>query len=358
MIKVLIVDDSPTTIEYLKYLLDADNDIIIVGVARDGKEAVELASRRSPDVILMDINLPGMDGFQATQIIMKDTPTPIIIMSAVSDVKSATVIFKAMEAGALTLVNKPRGLDHPDHERMYFDLLENVKIYSEVKVVKRRRSIRGMAEQHALPAHLLGSRPDKISLIAIGASAGGPPVLHEILSKIPKNFSIPILIVQHISNGFIDSLIKMLSTSMDCEIHLATNGEKLLPGHVYFAPDNFHMGVSGSEQIILSKAGPENSSRPSISFLFRSVAQIYGATAAGILLTGMGVDGASELKLMRDKGAITIVQNRESSLVHGMAGKAIKLNGAMYELSPRSITDMMVNWGEHHQMDETIILHT
>jgi two-component system chemotaxis response regulator CheB len=184
----------------------------------------------------------------------------------------------------------------------------------------------------------------KIKVIGIGASAGGPPVLQEILLKIPKIFSIPILIVQHISSGFIDSLINWLDQTTKFNIHLAAHKEILLPGQIYFAPDDYHMGVDGSGRIILSRADPENSSRPSISFLFRSLAEVYGPNAAGVLLTGMGKDGADWLKQMKDKGAVTIAQNKESSLVHGMAGEAIKLDAAMYELCPENIADALITF--------------
>lgn len=344
MIKVLIVDDSHTTMEYLKYLLDSDDRILIAGIAENGKEAIELSKKKHPDVILMDINMPKMNGFEATRIIMENNPVPIIIMSAIHDVKDTAVVFRAMEAGAVTLLNKPRGIDHPDYKRDSEDLLQNIKLMSEVKVIRRSKFIRETARNPGPkpPVVKPAARSGKISVIAIGASAGGPLVLQEILLKIPKKFSIPILIVQHISNGFIDGLIKWLSQTAECPIHLAVHKEILLPGHVYFAPDDYHMGVDGSDRIILSRAKPENSSRPSISFLFRSMAQAYGAEASGVLLTGMGKDGADGLKLMKDKGAVTIAQDKKSSLVHGMAGEAIKLDAVMYELSPKRIADKLI----------------
>jgi len=348
MIKVLIVDDSHTTMEYLKYLLDSNDEIMIVGIAENGYEAVELSKKKHPDVILMDINMPGMNGFQATRIIMENNPVPIIIMSATHDVKNTDVIFKAMEAGAATLTNKPMGIDHPHHERDAKELLLNVKLMSEVKVVRRYKSIRveERGPKPKSPALKLVNKTGKTEVIAIGASAGGPPVLRTILSKISKDFPTPILIVQHISKGFLDGLTEWLSTDTDCPIHIATDREILLPGHVYFAPDNYHMGVSDSRRIVLSKTEPENNNCPSISFLFRSVAEVYGAQATGVLLTGMGKDGADNLKLMRDKGAVTIVQDKESSLVYGMPGEAIKLDAATYELPANSIADALLTLAE------------
>ncbi len=339
MIKVLIADDSHTTMEYLKHLLDSDDETMVVGIAENGKEAVALSKRKHPDVILMDINMPKMDGFEATRIIMENNPVPIIIMSAIHDVKETAVVFRAMEVGAVSILNKPWGIEHPDHERDYKELLQNVKLMSEITMVRRHKPIKEMAGKPRVkpPGIRPVARPAEINIIAMGASAGGPPVLKEILLKIPGNFPIPILIVQHISRGFIDCLISWLGQTTDSAIHLASHGKILLPGHVYFAPDGYHMGVQGSNRILLSRAKPENSSRPSISFLFRSVANIYGPSAAGVLLTGMGKDGADGLKLMKDKGAVTFAQNKESSLIHGMAGEAIKHDAAMYEFSPEDI---------------------
>jgi two-component system chemotaxis response regulator CheB len=346
MIKVLLVDDSHTTMEYLKYLLDSDDEVMVVEIAENGKEAVELSKKKRPDVILMDINMPKMNGFEATRIIMENNPVPVIIMSATHDVKESNLIFRAMEAGAVTLLNKPWGIDHPDFERDSKDLLQYVKLMSEVKVIRRRKIMHRFSKKpeynQPFVKPLAGS--SKIKVIGIGASAGGPPVLQEILLKIPKIFSIPILIVQHISSGFIDSLINWLDQTTKFNIHLAAHKEILLPGQIYFAPDDYHMGVDGSGRIILSRADPENSSRPSISFLFRSLAEVYGPNAAGVLLTGMGKDGADGLKQMKDKGAVTIAQNKESSLVHGMAGEAIKLDAAMYELCPENIADALITF--------------
>jgi len=346
MITILVVDDSQTSIEYLKYLLASDDEIVIAGIANNGKEAVELSQRKLPDVILMDINMPQMDGLEATRIIMENNPVPIVIMSATQDVKDAGVIFRAMEAGAVALANKPEGIGHPDHESSAKELVQTVKLMSEVKVVRRRSIMQRKQEECEPELALLAAKPAicpaAISVVAMGASAGGPPVLQAILSQIPKEFPTPLLIVQHIASGFLESLVEWLSHTTECPIHQAAHGEAMLPGHVYFAPDDYHMGVGRSDRIVLSKGRPENGSCPSISFLFRSVANVYGARAVGILLTGMGRDGADGLKLMRDRGAVTIAQNKASSLVYGMAGEAVRLKGAEYELHYDNITPALL----------------
>ena len=347
MIKVLIVDDSQTTVDYLKYLLSFDKEIVITGIADNGKEAVKLSQQKPSDVILMDINMPQMDGFEATRVIMEKNPAPIVIMSSSHNVKDTEVIFRAMEAGAVALVNKPKGLDHPDHESSVKELVQTVKLMAEIKVIRRHPIVKRKPEERAAMPESLFVKPTvspaAIRVIAMGASAGGPPVLQAILSRIGRTFPAPLLIVQHIACGFMEGLIEWLGQTTNCPIHLATHKETPLPGHIYFAPDNYHMGVGHSGRIVLSKDGPENGSYPSISYLFRSVAEVYGANAVGVLLTGMGRDGADGLKLMRDQGAITIVQDQASSLVHGMAGEAIKLNGAMYELHYDNIASALLS---------------
>ena len=258
MIKVLIVDDSQTTLDYLKYLLSSDKEIVVEGIADNGKEAVELAQREPLDVILMDIHMPQMDGFEATRIIMERNPAPIVIMSASHNVKDTDVIFRAMEAGAVALANKPKGLDHPDHESSEKELIQTVKSMAEIKVIRRRPIVKQKPEEGKPRPESLFAKPiispAAIRVIAMGASAGGPPVLQAILSRIPERFPVPLLIVQHIACGFVEGLIEWLSKTADCPIHLATHEETPLAGHIYFAPDNYHMGVGTPAESFFPRA--------------------------------------------------------------------------------------------------------
>ena len=346
MIRVLVVEDSPVVQEFLVYILDSDPQIQVVGTANNGEEALEAVKRKKPDVITMDINMPKMNGFEATRRIMETHPTPIVIVSGSWDTKEVATTFRAMEAGALAILQRPMGIGHPDYKATAKELIQTVKLMSEVKVVRRwpRRQREAVVSPVPPPAESKPKRiKAKIKIVAIGASTGGPVVLQAILSGLPEDFPVPVLIVQHIAVGFIQGFVEWLGQKSNLPIHVATHGEYILPGHIYVAPDGFHMQAKIGGQITLSKNKPENGLRPSVSSLFRSVAKVYGQNAVGVLLTGMGKDGAEELKCLKEKGAITIAQDKESSVVHGMPGQAIKLDAATYVLSPERIAEMLTN---------------
>ncbi len=170
--------------------------------------------------------------------------------------------------------------------------------------------------------------PRDMSAVLIGASTGGPPVIQTILSGLKKNLPVPVLIVQHISSGFLKGMVEWLQHTTALPVRIAADREVLLPGHVYFAPDDLHMGVTRGGIVSLSRTEPENGSRPSVSHLFRSARKVYGEKLVGVLLTGMGKDGAYELKQMKEHGAVTLVQDRESSVVYGMPGEAVRIDAA------------------------------
>jgi two-component system chemotaxis response regulator CheB len=180
-----------------------------------------------------------------------------------------------------------------------------------------------------------------VKVVAIGASTGGPPAIEAILLKLPKDFCAPLLIVQHIAPGFVQGFADWLANSCRFPVGIATQNEFPLPGHAYVAPDGVHMGMEINGRIVLSKSEPENGLRPSVSYLFRSVAEVFGKNIVGVLLTGMGKDGAYELKMMKEKGAITIAQDKESCVVYGMPGEAVNLNAATYVLSPPKIAELL-----------------
>jgi two-component system, chemotaxis family, protein-glutamate methylesterase/glutaminase len=334
MITVLIVEDSPVARDFLLHVLSADPEILVIGTASDGEAALGAVQRRKPDVITMDIHMPRMNGLEATRQIMETHPTPIVIVSSSVDTDEVTTTFRAIEAGALAAVPRPQGLGHQDYEATAKELIQTVKLMSEVKVVRRwPRHRSGLGVPTSVKAEI-SRPPTAIQLVAIGASTGGPPVLQTILSGLPKDFPVPVLIVQHMAHGFVQGFAEWLAQSSGFLVRVAVDGEPLMPGHAYVAPDGFHMYITPTHRIALSQEAPENGLRPSVSYLFRAAAHIYGRHVVGVLLTGMGKDGAEELKLMKEKGAVTIAQDKDSAVVHGMPGEAIKLDAATYVLPP------------------------
>ena len=334
-VRVLVVDDSPVARELLAYLLNGDPQLQVIGVAPDGEQAVEAAARLRPDVITMDIHLPKMDGFAATRKIMETCPTRIVMVTASSIPHEVAESFRALESGALTVLAKPLGIGHPSHVAAAQDLIRTVKLMAEVQVV--RRWARPQAAAAVPPPRAYPGAAAAIKVVAIGASTGGPLVLQAILSRLMPDFAVPILIVQHISPGFTDGFTEWLSRSSAFQVKVAGQGEYAIPGIAYVAPDGSHMTILANGCISLTSQAPEYGLRPSVSTLFRSVAAAFGEHAVGVLLTGMGRDGAQELQLMRQAGAVTIAQDKESSVVFGMPGEAVKLNAAKYVLEPEGI---------------------
>jgi two-component system chemotaxis response regulator CheB len=339
VIRLLVVEDSKTVQQLLVAAFNADPQISVVGTAESGEAALDAALRLRPDVITMDINLPGMDGFEATRAIMSACPVPIVIVTGRMDPKHSSTLFRVMEAGAMMVLAKPDPLGSPGHQASLARLVQNVKLMSEIKVV-RRPLLRPSEPAPWKPLPLPEAAP-QIKVVAIGASTGGPPLFQQILSALPAQFGAAVLVVQHMSEGFTENFVHWLNSSSALPVQLAQNGMQILPGQVYVAPDGCHLEVAKGDRLVLSGAPPENSLRPSVAALFRSVAGCYGRQAVGVLLSGMGSDGALELKTLRERGAITIAQNKESCVVFGMPGQAVELEAALYVLPPDEIIALL-----------------
>jgi two-component system chemotaxis response regulator CheB len=341
-IRVLVVEDSPSMRELLLHILGSDPQIVVIGTASSGEEAIEAVKRGHPHVITMDVHMPGLNGFDATREIMETFPTPIVIVSGSSASYEVTSTFKALDAGALAFVVKPHGIAHPLHRDEARQLIDTVKLMSEVKVVRRWPKRGTPAAAQRSPVQPASERvQSSAGVVAVGASTGGPIALKTILSELPKDFALPLLVVQHIAPGFTDGLADWLAQTSKFAVRVAVHGETPAPAHAYVAPDGMHMELAHGGTIALAQQAPENGHRPSVSHLFRSVAEVAGRNAIGVLLTGMGRDGADELKLMQDTGAITIVQDRASSVIYGMPGEAINLGAARHVLPPAGIAALL-----------------
>lgn len=335
MFRVLVAEDSAVTRAYLVALLDGDPALQVVATARDGQEAVETTVRLRPDVVVMDVHMPRLDGLEATRRIMELAPTPIVVVSASWIPGEAALTFEALRAGALAALDKPPAPDHPDQPERVARLRETVRLMAEVKVVRRwpRR------EQAAVSA--VTEPASHVNVVAMAASTGGPPVVAAILESLPADLGAPVLLVQHIAPGFTEGLVTWLATTTPLTVKLAAEDEALRPGTVYVAPEGFQMGVTARGRVHLADEAAGNGFRPSASYLFRSVRDSYGNAALAILLTGMGRDGAEALLALKEAGAVTVAQDEESSVVFGMPGEAVRLGAARHVLSPDRIADLI-----------------
>lgn len=350
MITVLIVEDSPVIAEFLSAVLGSDPAIRVVGVAPDGEAAVEAARRLRPAVITMDIHMPRVDGFDATRRIMETCPTPIVIVSGNVAADAGHDDVRAVAAGAVATVARPTGIGHPDHAASAQRLIDMVKLMSEVKVVRRWPRSGAVHRPPVAPA--LSETGRSVAVIAIGASTGGPLVLQSILGALPANLPVPVLIVQHMAPGFVQSFVEWLQQSTGFPVRLASDGEPMLPGQAYVAPDGAHLGVQNlglrqGARLRLSDGPPECGVKPAVSFLFRSLAATMAPHVAAVLLTGMGRDGVDELKRLKQAGALTIAQDEKSSVVFGMPGQAVEAGAVSHVLPPDGIAELLAGLTSH-----------
>lgn len=354
-IRVLIVEDSEALLQLLVRAFERDERFVVAGTARNGQEAIDKTLLLKPDVITMDLLMPKMDGFEAIRHIMAKKPTPIVVVTSANDSQNS---FDAVRAGALEVVSKPTNLNTPEGIKTMTAILDKAKIMSGVKVLTRRTGIlSGVSSldtttqsrpssgklpslndplfdtplprtQPRLPSKRLSLTP---KIVAIASSTGGPPALSKVLGQIGKGFPVPILIVQHITPGFGQGLIGWLSQTIGSHIVEAQENTLPMSGQVYIAPDNFHLLVDVRGRLKLSSALPIKGHRPSANPLFESVAQYYGSSAIGVVLTGMGDDGMLGIKALKQVGGFCVAQDEASSVVYGMP-KAVADAGLVDEV--------------------------
>lgn len=331
MIKVLIVEDSPTVRRLLRAIIESDSRMTIIGEAANGEEAVSACRRLRPDIISMDIAMPKMDGIEATRIIMAETPCPIVIATASLERREEELRQAGIDAGALAVLPKP--CDLPGNDPAADELLRQLRVMAGVRVVRRRQSPPTTSQAEAIHREYTWGGRTPVHILAIGASTGGPPALQLILKELPADFPVPIVVVQHISIGFVKGFVSWLDETLQVNAKIAEGGETLVPGTVYVAPDEKHLRVFKGGRITLGDDRAIGGHRPAVNALFESVATAYADSAAAALLTGMGKDGATGLKAIRNAGGRTLVQDEATCVVFGMPKEAI-LAGAAEQIAP------------------------
>jgi two-component system, chemotaxis family, protein-glutamate methylesterase/glutaminase len=356
-IKVLIIDDSALVRKMLTEILNSDKEIEVIGVAADPLIAREKIKKLNPDVLTLDVEMPHMDGISFLSNLMRLRPMPVVMVSTLTE-EGAEITLDALELGAIDFITKPK-LDFSNTIQDYsVDLIEKIKVASQARV--RATSDRRQAsnkvktldvqKKNTADAILqLSNRKSNYKLtdiiIAIGASTGGTEAIKDVLIDMPAD-SPGIVITQHIPEKFSASFAKRMDKLSPMKVCEATDGQQILPGHAYIAPGNFHLLIerSGARYICRLNDGPlVNRHKPSVNVLFRSIANQAGQNALGVILTGMGDDGADGLLEMKQAGAITIAQDEQSSVVWGMPGEAVKRNAVDETLSLGKIAQRLTS---------------
>lgn len=355
-IRVVVADDSPSARELLVALLQSAKGIQVVGTASNGEDAVRLTKRLRPDVVTMDIVMPRMGGLDAIRAIMREVPTPIVIVTGSLMRADMDLTFEALQAGALTVLRKP-GLADPETCRK---LVQTVRLMSKVPVVHH------WGRQERQPAEKALTLPERMTLatsllskdiedyrgayaIGIASSTGGPATLSRVLKPLPPDFAVPVLVVQHITPGFAGGLAEWLSGEVSLRVRLAGHGDRPEPGTILLAPDDYHMRVSDRGVVELSKEPPYKGLRPSANYLFHSLARTYGSRAVGVVLTGMGDDGTEGLAALHQSGGLTLAQNAQSCVVYGMPREAVERNIIDQVFSPEEIASALCRLGSKEQ---------
>lgn len=337
-LRVLVVDDSPVQRQILSKLLTQDPAIEVIGWAGTGAEAVRAVARLRPDVVTLDDRMPLMSGLEAAREIMRETPTPIVMVSAASGDDARRLADEALAVGVLAVQGK-RALSSGE-PRAVAELVRLIKSMAEVRVVRRRRDP-SAAKEVAQMQTLTTPRTAHSEIVAIGASTGGPQTVREILDYLPATFPLPILLVQHTTAGTSNTLVEWLGTASSLPVRVAAEGQALNAPGVYVAPTGRHLVVKG-KRLALEESPPVSLHCPSATMLFRSVAANYGPRSIGVLLTGMGDDGALGLADLKRAGGLTIAQDESTSIVFGMPAEAIRLGAASHILPPRKIASVLV----------------
>jgi two-component system chemotaxis response regulator CheB len=330
-IRVLVVDDSAVMRKLIPSLLDRDEALEVVGTAIDGDFALNKMDQLRPDVVTMDIEMPRMDGLSALSQIVARYSVPVVMLSSFTT-RGAALTMKALEIGAVDFICKPRNA--AQIEGMAEELISKVKTAAQAKLfgLRQARQVQVKTRSGAViparkrvPVKIAGRAGDRV--VAIGASSGGPHALRYLLPRIPGDFGAGIVVVQHMPESFTAMLARWLNEISEVEVREAVNGETVNPGTVLIAPGNAHLKVRRrllGPEIVIERGSPVNGHMPSVDVLFRSVAQEYKGQALGVILTGMGSDGALGIGEMKKRGAHTIAQDRESCSIYGMPRVAVE----------------------------------
>ena len=327
-VRVMLVEDSLVVRELLRHIVSRDARLRIVAAVASGEEALGMIEVVRPDVISMDIRLPGIDGLETTRRIMAERPTPIVVVADAVEDASLRISMNALRAGALSVVEKPVATTHAGYEGIADEICTQLRIMAQVPVIRRRPIGAEWSSRATAPragAALSGQAP---TVLGIAASTGGPPALARVLGALPADFPLPVLVVQHMGAAFMDGFAAWLDTVVPLPVSVARDGERAEAGRVYVAPGDRHLELSARGALRVLDSAPVSGQRPAATVLFRSIARQCGPAGIGVLLTGMGEDGALGLLDMHRAGAATVAEHESSAVVYGMPAAAVRLGAA------------------------------
>lgn len=327
----MVVEDSLVVRRLLVHIIARDPRLVVAAAVGSAEEALHEIGRVQPDVISMDIRLPGMDGLEATRRIMSERPTPIVVIADSVEDSSLKISMNALRAGALTVVEKPVGVTSAGYDAIAETICTQLYIMSQVPVV-RQRAFKWQPQQQTVPAARDVRGTTSPSILGIAASTGGPPALAKILGALPTEFPIPILLVQHMGASFMEGFASWLNGLISLHVRIARDQEIPIPGQVYVAPGDRHLLFSQAGTLQLSTQPPLGGQRPSATLLFQSIASAAGPRGLGILLTGMGEDGAQGLLELHQAGGYTVAEDESTAVVYGMPAAAARLGAVRTSL--------------------------
>lgn len=347
-IRVLIVDDSALMRKLLGDILSSDARVEVVGTARDGLDGLEKIALLSPDVVTLDVEMPRMDGLATLEEIMRRRPLPVVMVSSLTQ-EGAEVTLKALSLGCVDFVGKPSGSISTNIRVVGAELISKVVMASTARVRRSRMGVeRPEPVQGSVPprrAPVIPGAKLRREIVAVAASTGGPVALHQLLAGLPGNFPLPIVVTQHMPKGFTSLFAKRLDAVSELTVVEGADGLALKPGLVVIAPGGSHLLVRrrGAEAFCeLSDAPPVLSVKPSANIMFLSVADEFGGNVLGVVLTGMGRDGADGAVALREKGARIIAESRETCVVYGMPRAVVEAGGADEVLPLSEIPDALL----------------
>lgn len=338
-IRVLLVEDSQVTLVILRRILSSSPQIKVVGEARTGLEALEMIPKIQPDVICTDLHMPQMDGLEFTSEVMTLYPRPILVISSWVQEEDAPHVFQLLEAGALDIFPKPSAGLTTEDKLLNQELINKIQILAGVKVFKKKRKSSSQVKSLETFSSKSYVKPE---IVVIGASTGGPQTINELFAQLPSNFPVPVICVQHICLGFLQGFIDWLSSSCRLSIQIAKPGQIPKPGTIYFPPEQQHLELDKQGRFICPDSPPFDGHRPSVTVTFKSVAKFYGRATVGILLTGMGRDGAEGMQCIAQVGGLTIAQDEATSVIFGMPKEAIDLGAAKLVLPIHAIAPRLL----------------